>query len=320
MPIDPLIQAAPIDVVAWSLDDRFGIYPEGKRAKEARFAPAQSAEGILIAGRRYLFKRSRRAYAEQFWAEVVSYRIGCLLDYDVPPSFAAWNSETGICGALIEWFFVDGHEVAVSGGDFLQRIQPGFDRRRGTMHNLHDNERLMRALSHDGKFRTDWRAWWTGALLFDALIGNTDRHQDNWSVVFELADGAAAAARLSPYFDNGTSLGSELETARVALWTADDLNRHIARGKHHVRWRFPAPDHELLRLPHLDLLMRAVGQWPQTREALRSKILPLTIAHIRDALSDLPRMVLPVPLTENRLNLILRLLARSLELLQDALR
>jgi hypothetical protein len=317
MAIRPLVQADPIDVAEWRLDEDFGVYPEGARAKEARFAPTDPAQPVLIGGRRYLFKLSRRAYVQQFWAEVISYRIGCLLGFSVPPSFGAWNSQTGVCGALIEWFFVDGQEVAVSGGDFLQRIQPGFDRQRGTTHNLHDNERLMRALVPALGLVTDWRAWWVGALLFDALIGNTDRHQDNWSIIVELA-AQPPRCRLSPYFDNGTSLGFELEPNRVAQWNGAVLDRHIMRGMHHVRWRSADPQHHMLRMQHLELLKHAVQQWPQTRAVVQATILPITFDHIREALSDLPRIQLPVPLTNDRLSLILRLLSRRLEMLKAA--
>ncbi|MFT5530648.1 MAG: hypothetical protein ACI91O_000661 [Candidatus Poriferisodalaceae bacterium] len=46
-----------------------------------------------------------------------------------------------------------------------------------------------------------------GYLSLDALIGNTDRHQENWAVI---ADGAGAR-RLAPTFDHASSLGFQLD-------------------------------------------------------------------------------------------------------------
>lgn len=46
--------------------------------------------------------------------------------------------------------------------------------------------------------------------LFDAFIGNQDRHCDNWGII----DGKNGY-RLSPIYDNGSSLGFQLTEARI---------------------------------------------------------------------------------------------------------
>ncbi|WP_457445763.1 HipA domain-containing protein [Roseateles sp. P5_E4] len=300
------------------MDEDFGIYPEGKRAKEARFAPLEGNDPVIVPGRRYLFKRSRKAYPEQYWAEVIAYRVGCEMGIEVPPAFAAWNSETGICGALIEWFFTDGHEASVLGGDFLQKIHPDFDREKGSAHNFQDNANLMRALSIGAGLTTNWRHWWAGAVVFDALIGNTDRHQDNWSIVFGLANGKTTGCRLSPCFDNGTSLGSELDLSRVGGWSDEQLDRYIARGTHHIRWRAGTAPAELQRCTHIDLVQRVFALWPQVRGEIAELLDNLTPHQLEHVLADLMSMQLPVPLTAQRLKFVTRLLARRLPLLRAA--
>ena len=184
MSLQPKRQSSIIDVVDWEIDAEFGVYPQGARAKEALFAPRGAISGVIAADRRYLFKRSRKNYPDQFWCEVVAYRIGCLLGVEVPPAFAAWNSATGLCAALIEWFYVDGESLFVHAGDFLLKVHNDYDRKQGTRHNLHHNSVLTRALSQQTRLQPEWRQWWVDALLFDALIGNTDRHQDNWGFIF----------------------------------------------------------------------------------------------------------------------------------------
>lgn len=209
MRIAAKIQTAAFDVATWAPDAEFAVFPQGARAKEAVVSPDPATEPAIVPGRRYLFKRSKSIYPDQFWGEVVAYRIGCLMGLSVPPAFAAWNSRTGICAALIEWFYEDGSEAFFWGGDFLEKIvRPGFDRDRGRQHNMKDNVVMMRLFSK--RLDTDWRQWWLDALTFDALIGNTDRHQDNWGLVFELRSGRI---RLSPLFDNGTAMGHEYPPA-----------------------------------------------------------------------------------------------------------
>ena len=51
---------------------------------------------------------------------------------------------------------------------------------------------------------TAWTAF-TGYLALDALIGNTDRHEENWSAVRPTE--AGSRHRLSPTFDHASSMG-----------------------------------------------------------------------------------------------------------------
>jgi serine/threonine protein kinase HipA of HipAB toxin-antitoxin module len=46
-------------------------------------------------------------------------------------------------------------------------------------------------------------AQFTGYLVLDALIGHTDRHEENWGVI----EGITGAKRLAPSFDHASSLG-----------------------------------------------------------------------------------------------------------------
>jgi hypothetical protein len=71
------IQIAAFVVSGWEVDAEFGVFPQGARAKEAVFAPDPAPEPVLLSDRRYLFKRSKRSYPDQFWGEVVAYRVGC---------------------------------------------------------------------------------------------------------------------------------------------------------------------------------------------------------------------------------------------------
>src|SRR5436309_337062 len=89
MHIAPLVQTAPLDIGAWEPDAEFGVFPQGARAKDAVFAPPTPPEPILVSGKRYLFKRSKRSYPDQFWGEIIAYRVGCMMGLEVPPAFAA---------------------------------------------------------------------------------------------------------------------------------------------------------------------------------------------------------------------------------------
>lgn len=75
----------------------------------------------------------------------------------------------------------------------------------------------------------------SGYLVFDVLVGNTDRHHENWGIVLNLK-GKAVAVTLAPTFDHASSLGrNETEEMRVhRLSTADrraSVEAYAARGR-----------------------------------------------------------------------------------------
>lgn len=315
----PLVQTHAFDVAEWEVDAEFGVFPQGARAKDAVFAPALPPEAVLVGGKRYLFKRSKRSYPDQFWGEVIAYRVGCLMGLQVPPAFAAFNSRTGHSAALIEWFYRDGAELFALGGDFMQMLRPDFDRDRGTQHNLQDVERLMRTLVHTGALSQNWRQWWAEALLFDALIGNSDRHQDNWGLIFESAwrqPPNMPPCRLAPLFDNGTSLGHERFPERVAGWTDARLDQYIDRGTHHIKSSID-PGHVQC---HLALLRHVLHDWARhlDPDLLRSRI-DFSADDLTSCVGDLVHLPVPSPLSTARMRFVCRLLVRRLALLKDLL-
>ena len=226
----------PVDVANWRPDEEFTVYPEGARDKSLVYSPSPMPHRFLVPGDRYLFKHAFHRYPDQFWTEVIAYRVGCHMGVAVPPAFVAWTSDTGTCGALIEWFLDYPGELPkryVPGGDIMTSMIRGYDRKKGRQHNFEAIERYLTVLARAGKLRSDRRSWWCDTLLFDALIGNTDRHQDNWGLLWT----AGGSARLAPVFDNGTSLGHEIFPDKMAgFHDPQRLDRYIARGTHHMRW------------------------------------------------------------------------------------
>lgn len=117
----------------------------------------------------------------------------------------------------------------------MQSLIDGFDREKGRLHNLDTVIKFSRALSQHKVLCHSWQEYWGLCFCYDALIGNTDRHQENWGVIWNDKIGTA---RLTPFFDNGTSLGHELFEKKIRQFSTDQngLRAYIRKGRHPMKW------------------------------------------------------------------------------------
>lgn len=305
-----IIQPTPIDIASWREDEAFFRYPEGARAKRAVFPDGDSVPVFIRHNRRHMFKRSRKAYPDQYWGEVIAYHVGSRLGIEVPRCFVAWDSRTNECGALIEWFYVDGQANFVVGGQYLQQLIKDFDRDRGTQHNFQSIRVLCRVL-HAQLTLGDWQLWWAKTFIFDALIGNTDRHQDNWGFLFFLDADRILRGAMAPCYDHGTSLGHERFPDLVANWAGEKFGNYITNGKHHMKWRLEDDE----RPGMIDMVSNLCVLYPRVRKPLRDMVVGMDLADIRAKLEHWQSFEIPVRLSPNRIDLVLKLLGKRLELL-----
>ncbi len=313
--VRPILPDSPIDVANWSEDEQWANYPEGARPKSAYFPPEELLPDFIKPERRYLFKRSQRRYPEQFWAEVAAYQIGCLLNVDVPPAYPAINSASGECAALIEWFYEDGKALFEMGGHFMQQSIEGFDRVRGDQHNFHSINVLFRTLQREGSVAPGWTEEWAKMLLFDALCGNTDRHQDNWGVLFNLA-AIPPVGGLSPCYDNGTSLGHELwEEHQGKKWNEARWLKYITDGTHHMRWTLESPARE----NHISGVGKVAVLFPSTRAQMYERLSAFDMNALHGTLEKMSAIAMPIRLTSWRAALIYKLVDNRRRLLLAAL-
>lgn len=293
----------PVDVARWHADDEFAVYPEGARDKSLLYSMDPAPYPFLVPNHRYLFKHAFNRYPDQFWTEIIAYRIGCLLGVAVPPAFVSWDSGTGMCGALIEWFLDypdEPEERYVAGGDIMTSMIRGYDRKRGRQHNFEAIERFLTLIGRRGLLRGDWLGWWCDTLLFDALIGNTDRHQDNWGLLWT----AGGQARMAPVFDNGTSLGHEIFPAKMANFTDPErLGRYIGRGTHHMRWHIS----DERPVQHAALLQRLLVRSPDLREQISKRLTDFNIEAMRAIITGMMEFDIPIPLRPGRAEFVCRL-------------
>jgi len=234
MPVSPKLVQPPDEIVSlsgWELDDEFPYGPQGAKPKKIVICPNPPPHNFLIGGHRYLFKEPGGTRAQQIWSEVIAYELSRDLHLPVPPAFLAHGPGNGAPGVLIEFFYghpLDPEMRFVHAIERLQGLKFSIDFERGS---LKDNITLCRLHRVPG-----WRTWWARTLAFDAIIGNTDRHTENWGFLVEPGEKRPEYS-MAPAFDNGTSLGYIIREEQLANYTRPaELERLIKRGRHHFGW------------------------------------------------------------------------------------
>lgn len=134
-------------------------------------------------GKLYYFKESLRKegkdYKYEFWSEIVASEVGKQLGFDILPYHIAIRRET--VGCISESMIDLATEELVEGGKYLQAFDNTFDPEDRKLRFQYDVQLILGALRFFGleKFYVNF----IESILFDALIGNSDRHQENWAAI-----------------------------------------------------------------------------------------------------------------------------------------
>jgi len=309
----------PIVIDNWQKDDTYeGVYPSGARVKDAYFSPKEPEDRCIKSNWRYLFKLSRRRFPWQFWCEIIAYRFGSVVGISVPPAHIGHNKKYGKEGvdtyaALIEWFYDDREKRYISGGQIMVNLIENFDRDIGKKHNL---ETIRQFFANQETILE----YWAKVLTFDTLIGNIDRHQDNWGFIIERSvKQSIESIGLSPAFDNGTALCYEILEQNIDKYEdTNKLERYLTGryAKHHMKWSLD----EEGQLNFYEFMKKFTLAFPQIKPII-AQHLCFTYQQVEEVLAPLVEAT-SVPeykLTQKRLDFVLKLIFERKRILEETL-
>lgn len=302
---------SPIFVGSWLPDEDFPIHPVGSKPKKVLVCPEGCAPPV-IAGHHYIFKIADGWKSPQLWSEIVAYQLGCIAGIPVPPAFLAVDEVTGQCGVLIEFFY--GPAIEAQPSRFIHAIEyirPSRIADGEPPHFLRTNFGICRALQIP-----DYLGWWGRTLAFDALIGNTDRHTENWGFLIRPNAENPFQLALAPAYDNGTSLGFQQAEAGISflLQHPDNLMRYIDRGSHHCRVS-PRYAHEGNHIRLCGILAKVM---PEAGVAMRN-VIRFDEQQFRSVVSRNVCDGVAVPLSQARADLMIALVLARRERLRAEL-
>jgi hypothetical protein len=169
------------DISAWELQ----IYQNttGSRSKKIAIHPETNRE--------YFFKGSKELetgeirYPTEFWSEIVSSKIGQLLGFEMLDYNIAFHKHLKQkIGCLSESMVLHTENKLTEGKVFLtgfdSNYKPETDKKKYTF------QFIIKTLAFfDVKFSVQKII---EIIVFDAIIGNSDRHQENWGIISSYVD------------------------------------------------------------------------------------------------------------------------------------
>ncbi len=313
----------PIVVDKWRKDETYDIYTVGSRVKDAYFSPKEPKDKCIKPDWRYLFKLSRTTltveFPWQFWCEIIAYRFGSVIGVEVPPAHiglsAIYKNNVNTYAALIEWFYDESRDIYITGEQIMVGLIKDFDTEKGRKHNL----KTIRVFFKDHK---EALKYWAGVLTFDTLIGNTDRHQENWGLVLKnakLNPKGGGKFYHSPAFDNGTALCYEILEQNIDKYEdTNRLKRYLVdkRARHHMKWSLD----EGKQLNFYEFMKKFAIEFPQVKPIMTNH-LSFTYEQVEKVLAPLVEAVSDpeYKLTRKRLDFVLKLIFERKRILEETL-
>lgn len=268
--------------------------------------------------RRWLFKERRHDHGED-WSEKAAAEVAELLG--INHAVVEIATRQGKAGVISLDFLTarDSPVRLMHGNELLARHELNYPGAGDDVRtNQHTLDRALAVLQQDfitlgvcpirPGFVSTAIDEFVGYLLLDALIGNTDRHHENWALVVAEATPVGAApdeSELAPTFDHASCLGRELtdsdRTRRLSGQPGQATfesywNRMPSRWYRFAGDRKPLHPVEvfksLLRPPVLDY----VTDRPQAVSMI-DFIARMWIEHLQRTLSDegINRLIEPIP-------------------------
>jgi hypothetical protein len=219
-------------------------------------------------------KKEDKDYKYEFWSEIIASEIGRLLGFNVLVYDIAFNgSELGCISKLMT---SHRNETLIEGYKYLTAYNPKYtyENKRGYTFQF-----IREALKHhklDESIEDIIKI-----IVFDSLIGNSDRHQENWGFIQKFTINTVRPQKLkfrskreeekveitidmnhefSPIYDSGSCLGREIADDKIGQYLTDTVMTAAYvgnKGKSEIHWNGE-------KLSHLELLHNVMSEHRET--------------------------------------------------------
>jgi hypothetical protein len=231
----------------------------------------------------WLFKYPRCNTGEH-WAEKIAAEVADLLE--IPHATVELAIFEEDKGSATKSFAQEDQEL-VHGNQMLARAVHGYDRRRRfhqSSHTLANIWQVMDRIFVESEDAEQAKLCLAEYVVLDALIGNTDRHHENWGILRERKD-APWEGFVAPSFDHASSFGRELQdTRRNRILAEDRIGDYVEKGRGAIYWSEDDPHGS----SPLELVRRATRKYPKFFSPALTKLEKLDERSVDDLVNRVP--------------------------------
>ena len=203
----------------------------------------------------WLFKYPQRNTG-QHWAEKIAEEVAKKIGIDCA------RVELALCeeqpGSATESFLSDGWEL-VHGNQLLGVSFPDYDEDKKLHQSEHTLENIFGAMDivFDVANASRAKRKLADYFVLDALIGNTDRHHENWGALRNFVQNECTDL-IGPTFDHASSLGRELRDERRRMLLRENrIDNYAEKGRGAIYWT----ERDRHGLSPLELVRRASKEY-----------------------------------------------------------
>lgn len=255
-------------------------------------------------GERWLFKYSRNTgssasdaveYCGEHWAEKIAAEIAATLG--ISHADVQLARHESMPGAIVRDFAEDPRtDELIHGNELLFESDPTYPKAKRRRVREHTIDNVLDALAQHfislpessdipPEIQTPPDLF-VGYLLLDVLIGNTDRHHENWGIISR--DGEERAV-LAPSYDHASSLGRELrDSERTGRLNTRDQRYTVEAytQRAHSAWFLDAARKQ--PLSPLDAFCEAGRRRPEAARVWLDSLHGTSVTHLDDIIARVP--------------------------------
>ena len=205
----------------------------------------------------WLFKYPRPNTGEH-WAEKIAAEVAAVIGTThAKVELAQFQGERG----SVTESFARGGRALFHGNELLEITIVAYDPKAKFHHSHHTLKNIWLALERifeQPEATENAKLLFAEYLVLDAIIGNTDRHHENWGLLRRQVEDRWRGF-LAPSFDHASSLGRELrDERRDRLMAESRVGDYAERGRGAIYWS----EDERYGPSPLELVRRAIRTYP----------------------------------------------------------